>query len=104
VLDPARAPEKPFSPNRPLILGIGLCAGLAIGLGLIVWLEYRDTSMRNEDDVAATVALPVMAAVPMMTTRADRRRLLLRTMLLSCVAGTLVIVTGVLALKASLLF
>jgi polysaccharide chain length determinant protein (PEP-CTERM system associated) len=104
VLDPARAPEKPFSPNRPLMLGIGLCAGLAIGLALIAWLEYRDTSMRNEDDVAATVALPVMAAVPMMTTPADRRRLLLRTMLLSCVAATLMIVTGVLALKVSHLF
>ena len=40
VLDPARLPEKPFSPNRPLVLLIGLIAGLVLGGGLAGWLEY----------------------------------------------------------------
>ncbi len=64
VLDPARLPEKPFSPNRPLFLLIGLVAGLALGGGLAGWLEYRDTSLRSDADVSATLALPVLARVP----------------------------------------
>ncbi len=64
VLDPARLPEKPFSPNRPLFLLIGLVAGLAFGTGLAGWLEYRDTSLRSDADVTATLALPVLARVP----------------------------------------
>jgi hypothetical protein len=64
VLDPARLPEKPFSPNRPLFLLIGLVAGLALGGALAGWLEYRDTSLRSDADVTATLALPVLASVP----------------------------------------
>ncbi|HEY6360345.1 MAG TPA: GNVR domain-containing protein [Vicinamibacterales bacterium] len=64
VLDPARLPEKPFSPNRPLVLLVGLIAGLVLGGGLAGWLEYRDTSLRSPADVAATLALPVLAVVP----------------------------------------
>ena len=32
IIDPARVPEKPFSPDIPKILLIGLLAGIAIGL------------------------------------------------------------------------
>jgi polysaccharide chain length determinant protein (PEP-CTERM system associated) len=64
VLDPARLPERPFSPNRPLLLLVGLLAGLMLGGGLAGWLEYRDTSLRSEADVSATLALPVLARVP----------------------------------------
>lgn len=101
VLDPARAPEKPFSPNRLLFLAIGLAAGLGVGLVLAGWLEYRDMSLRTEDDIAATVALPVMAIVSTIPTSAERRRRLARTLVLSCIAGTLAIATGVLALGIS---
>ena len=78
-----------------------LCLVGAIGLLLIAWLEYRDTSLKTEDDIAATLALPLMAIVPVMPTRADRRRMLLRTLVLSSIAASLAIATGVLALKTA---
>ena len=64
VIDPARLPERPFSPNRPVVLLIGLVVGLAFGSGLAGWLEFRDTTLRSDADVSATLALPVLAMVP----------------------------------------
>src|SRR5262249_30992731 len=66
VLDPARAPEKPTSPNRPQLYAVGVVLGLAIGLGLTALLEYLDTSLKTEDDVVQALALPVLALIPLM--------------------------------------
>jgi capsular exopolysaccharide synthesis family protein len=88
VLDPARLPEKPFSPNRPLFLLIGLVAGLALGGGLAGWLEFRETSLRSEADVSATLALPVLARVPVRPSL-DRPRRQIRDIALSLTASTL---------------
>jgi polysaccharide chain length determinant protein (PEP-CTERM system associated) len=74
LLDPARMPEKPSSPNRPQINGFGMAAGLGLGIGLIVLLEYRDTSFKTDDEVTALLSLPVLAVVPVMQSDEDRQR------------------------------
>jgi len=75
ILDPARVPERPFSPNRPQIMTFGAIIGLCIGLGFAVLLEFRDTSIRTEDEIVRLLALPVVAMVPLIQTDAERRRL-----------------------------
>jgi hypothetical protein len=74
VIDPARLPESPASPNRPLIDLLGALAGLLVGVGLVAFLEYRDKGLRSEDDVLTVLKLPVLAAIPVIETRRDRRR------------------------------
>jgi len=74
VLDPARLPEKPFSPNRRLIGAAGTVAGLALGLALVLLLEYRDRSLRSQDDVEVVLSLTVLATVPIMLTDEEQRR------------------------------
>jgi len=73
VLDPARAPERPFSPNRMLIDLGGAGAGLALGLLLVGFFEYRDTSFTAEADVVRLLDVPVLALVPLMVSDTDRR-------------------------------
>jgi polysaccharide chain length determinant protein (PEP-CTERM system associated) len=73
VLDRARLPEAPTSPNRPLINLLGALAGLGVGLGLIGFLEYRDNGLRSEDDVMRVLELPVLASIPVIETAEDRR-------------------------------
>ena len=74
VLDPARVPERPFSPNR-LLINLGSAgAGLALGLVLIGFLEYRDSSLRLEGDVERLLNLPVLALVPLMMSNVEQRR------------------------------
>jgi polysaccharide chain length determinant protein (PEP-CTERM system associated) len=97
VLDPARVPETPYSPNRWLLAGFGVLVGLILGGGLAALLEYRDTSLRSEADIASVLALPVLASIPTVRgvsaeIRATRRRRLLVAMsLTSVLAGAAIV-------------
>jgi polysaccharide chain length determinant protein (PEP-CTERM system associated) len=66
ILDPARVPERPFSPDRQKINVAGILVGLLVGLGLAGLLEYTDSTLKTEDDIRDVLALPVLALVPMM--------------------------------------
>lgn len=87
ILDAARLPEKPVSPNRPLLYSVGALLGLAFGVGFVALLEYRDTSLKTELDVASTLRLPVLAAVPTFVTTTERAMLRRRKILVSAAAA-----------------
>jgi polysaccharide chain length determinant protein (PEP-CTERM system associated) len=87
LLDPARTPEKPISPDRPRINIVGMIAGLAIGLALIGLLEYRDTTFKTDDEITSLLAVPVLAVVPLMQSDLDRRQALRRRLIVGCGLG-----------------
>jgi polysaccharide chain length determinant protein (PEP-CTERM system associated) len=64
LLNPADLPDAPSFPNRIMFAGGGLGAGLILGLGLALWLELRDKSIRTEQDVIAVLDLPMLVSVP----------------------------------------
>ena len=64
VLDPARVPEQPYTPNRKLLAGGGAFAGILLGLALIGLREFLDQTLRSARDVVASLDLPVLAALP----------------------------------------
>ena len=63
LMDAANLPEAPFSPKRSVFLIAGLAGGLALGLAVVLLLEFRDTSMRNERDIWAFLDLPVLTSI-----------------------------------------
>jgi uncharacterized protein involved in exopolysaccharide biosynthesis len=67
LLNAANLPESPSFPNRLLFSAGGLGAGLVIGMGLALWLELRDKSIRNEADVLASLQMPVLVSLPWVT-------------------------------------
>jgi len=73
LLDPARIAEKPFSPNRLRLNLIGMGAGLAVSLLLVVLLEYRDNTFKTDAEVARVLSLPVLAVIPLMRTTAEQK-------------------------------
>lgn len=81
VVDPARRPDRPYSPNRVRMNLVGALVGLGLGLLIIGVLEYRDTSLRTDEDVLAALSLPVLALVPKMEPASGRRRLPWRRLL-----------------------
>ena len=74
TLDPPRVPERPFAPNRQQLNAVGALAGLALGLAFAAFLEYRDTTLKTDDDITAALVMPVLCVVPLMITDAERRR------------------------------
>jgi polysaccharide chain length determinant protein (PEP-CTERM system associated) len=95
ILDPARLPQKPFSPDRVKITLVGAVLGMLLGVGFGAFLEYRDTSLRSEDEILRTLVLPVLAAIPILTAVADRGRR--KRVVAASVAATVLTIAGLAA-------
>jgi polysaccharide chain length determinant protein (PEP-CTERM system associated) len=73
VLDPALVPDRPFSPDRVKLTGLGIALGLLIGLGIVAALEFMDGTLKSEDDIRTVLALPVIATIPIFSPKRRRR-------------------------------
>lgn len=106
VIDGARLPERPISPNRVQINLLGLLSGLGLGFALAGFLEYRDTTLKTDDDVTVSLALPVLAVIPAMTSTTERVRQKRRRRVLAAVSASLaslIVVAGVVIWRMELL-
>jgi len=90
LLDPARLPERPTSPNRQQINTFGMIFGVGIGLALIVLVELRDTSFKTDEDLLSVLGVPVLAVVPLMQSNTERRRTFRLRLLVNLGLGTTV--------------
>jgi polysaccharide chain length determinant protein (PEP-CTERM system associated) len=64
VIDPARVPEKPFSPDIPKVLLIGFVISLGCSFGSTIIREQMDRSFHDAGDVEVTLGLRVLATIP----------------------------------------
>jgi uncharacterized protein involved in exopolysaccharide biosynthesis len=98
VIDPARLPQRPSSPNRVTINLMGIIGGLALGLLLVAFMEYRDTTFKTDYELTRVLSLPVLAVVPLMVSPAERRAEFRRKLMLNLGFGSAVAVCfGILA-------
>ncbi|HEV2577015.1 MAG TPA: Wzz/FepE/Etk N-terminal domain-containing protein [Acidobacteriaceae bacterium] len=63
LMDDANLPDEPTFPKRSMFALGGLAAGLALGVLLAAYLEYRDKSLRSERDVWAFTKLPTLGII-----------------------------------------
>jgi polysaccharide chain length determinant protein (PEP-CTERM system associated) len=74
VIEPARMPEQPAGPNRFRLLLVGLALAIGAAGAAVVLAEQVDTSFRRVDEVRSTLPLPVLSAIPRISTEQDRSR------------------------------
>ncbi|MCG8590290.1 MAG: hypothetical protein MJE66_13445, partial [Proteobacteria bacterium] len=90
ILETAYPPTEPSSPNRPLILVLGMLMGLAVGVGSGVVLEGLDSSVHSARQLQTHLSIPVLAAIPTILLESDevrqRARMLRNAVLASGVA------------------
>jgi uncharacterized protein involved in exopolysaccharide biosynthesis len=64
LIEPPLEPQKPVSPNRLLILVMGVLLSIGTALGLMWLLEALDTRIRSRDDIIALLNVPPLAVIP----------------------------------------
>jgi polysaccharide chain length determinant protein (PEP-CTERM system associated) len=94
VIDGARVMEEPVSPNRPMLIGGGIVAGLALGLLLAAFFEFRDSTFRTEDEIVLGLTLPVLALIPEIMTTVETVRRRRRNLLMSATVAVLAMGVG----------
>jgi hypothetical protein len=74
ILDPARLPDKPQSPDMRKLFLMCVMAGLGLGGGLIFLLEFLDKSVKKLESVPQKLGIPLLVAVPKIDHPRDVRR------------------------------
>lgn len=75
LVEPANLPDRPFSPNRPLLIAAGAAAGLGLGLLLALGLELVRRPVRSPRQLEQ-LGLPVIGVVPLLGPKKHPRRFL----------------------------
>jgi len=71
VVDAARVPLRPHSPNILLNVLLALCLSVPVGIALAFFREYLDNSIKTPDEVERYTGLPTLAMVPLASTLSD---------------------------------
>jgi polysaccharide biosynthesis transport protein len=97
LIDPPVPPDEPASPNRRLILVLGLVLALAFAVGIAALLEAVDPRIYGRNEIAGLLSVPPLAVIPWIENSAQqaarrrRQRFALAGTLASCVLAVFAI-------------
>ncbi|WP_242637348.1 GNVR domain-containing protein [Desulfobacter hydrogenophilus] len=75
ILDHARLPEKPISPNVKMMFLLSIAGGLGLGGGVLFLKELLNFSViRRDDQVETQLGLPILASIPPLEKPGDRTK------------------------------
>lgn len=72
VIQQAQSPLKPDGPKRLLTIIAGFVLSLGIGVGLAVFLEYLDDTIKSLEDVERYAQLPTLGVIPAISKNSPR--------------------------------
>lgn len=84
VIEQAIRPERPTSPNRPMIMMGGVAAGMFTGLAVILLMELLNKSIRRPVELTNKLGITPIAVLPYV--RTDREIFVKRMMVFGAIA------------------
>ena len=95
VIDAANLPQQPVAPKRPLLMLLGLVAGLACGVGLAAAFEVpRLLTVQTSEDAEHYTGLPVLVTLPLLLTDREQRNLKVRRAALALAAVVATVISA----------
>ena len=75
ISEPASFPEKPYKPNRKLILLLGFVLGIGTAIGVVALQEGMDITVKSPRDISSYTGLPVFSVFPMIQTEEEKKKI-----------------------------
>lgn len=69
VVETASIPTSPVRPRTRFHLTLSVAAGLMLAVGVVLTIEYFDTTIKSPDDVERVLGLPLLGIVPVFAKR-----------------------------------
>jgi len=76
IVDPAEVPVKPSSPRIGLNILLSLFTGLGLGIGLALFFEYMDKSVKTPEEMQQAARVPSIGLVPALRPEGARLRVI----------------------------
>ncbi len=73
IVEKAKAPKKPFSPNKPLNIALGLAAGLALGLAAAFLVEQLDPTIDSPEEAERVIGGALLGVIPHVSANGRRK-------------------------------
>ncbi|HEX8088139.1 MAG TPA: polysaccharide biosynthesis tyrosine autokinase [Blastocatellia bacterium] len=73
VIERAKVPNKPIGPKRAVMIILSLVVSLGGSIGLVFFMEYLDSTIKNVEDVNRYVQLPALGVIPSISSGKSRR-------------------------------
>ncbi len=90
VVDPAQQQTRPYKPNRPQIVAVGIALGLLIGFVSIFLAEHFDDSFKSPEEMEDFLGISVLTTIPKIETEQDvqkRQKAAQMTIVAACVVA-----------------
>ena len=93
IVDPPSMPMVPSNPQRVKIRLAGLGLGMVVGVALAFLVDFRNHSLRDEQELRTTFSFPLLLGIPMVLSKVDERRRSRRAVLEWLLGTTLCLLT-----------
>ena len=74
IIERAVLPRRPVSPNRVMLILLGIFGGIGAGIGAVLFMDKNESSIRDVDTLRSLSGIKVLAVIPAIVTENDIRR------------------------------
>lgn len=64
IVDPATVPASPIKPRKLRDSLLGVLLGISLGVGVALFLDYMDATLKTPEDVRVHLASPLLSMIP----------------------------------------